>query len=225
MLYNVISNGEDVSYIPTPMGYALLAVLFIALLAAALFFAAKKSPAKASPRLSTKQLAFCAISITLGTVLSNVKLFSFPFGGSVTLLSMLFICLPGYWFGLGTGLTTGVAYGILQLIIKPEIVHPAQFPVDYILAFGALGLSGLFYSKKNALLKGYAAAVVGRWIFASLSGWIFWGQYAWEGWHPGLYSFTYNGIYIFAEAAVTMIILAVPYVKNAFERVRRLALE
>lgn len=225
MLYNVIVNGDDVNYVPTPLGYALLAVLLMAFLAAALFFAAKKSPAKASLKLSTKQLAFCAISITLGTVLSNVKLFSFSFGGSVTLLSMLFICLPGYWFGLEAGLTTGVAYGLLQLIIKPEIVHPAQFPVDYILAFGALGLSGLFYNRKNALLKGYAAAVTGRWIFASISGWIFWGQYAWEGWNPAVYSFTYNGIYIFAEAAITMAILAIPYVKNAFERVRRLALE
>lgn len=224
MLYNVVQDGEDLYYIPTTAGYVLLAALFAALLAIALWLARKKA-GRGSLKLTTKQLTFCAISITLGTVLSNVKLFSFPFGGSVTLLSMLFICLPGYWFGLGTGLTTGVAYGILQLMIKPEIVHPAQFPIDYILAFGALGLSGLFCGKKNALLKGYTVSIIGRWIFTSISGWIFWGQYAWEGWHPVPYSLVYNGCYIFAEAAITLLILAIPQVKSAFERVRKLALE
>ena len=224
MLYNVIQDGDELYYVPTAAGYALLAALFVALLGAALWLAAKKS-GRSSLKLTTKQLTFCAISITLGTVLSNVKLFSFPFGGSVTLLSMLFICLPGYWFGLGAGLTTGVAYGILQLMIKPEIIHPAQFPIDYILAFGALGLSGLFCSKANALMKGYVFSIIGRWIFTSISGWIFWGQYAWEGWHPIPYSFTYNGIYIFSEAAITLLILAIPQVKKAFEQVKKLALE
>ena len=71
-------------------------------------------------RLTARKLTFCAIAIALGTVLSNVKLYSFPFGGSVTLLSMLFICLPGCWFGAGTGIITGVAYGILQLLIDPH---------------------------------------------------------------------------------------------------------
>lgn len=224
MLYNVIQDGEELYYVPTTAGYVLLAVLFAALLTAALWFAHKKA-GRGSLKLTTKQLTFCALSITLGTILSNVKLFSFPFGGSVTLLSMLFICLPGYWFGLGTGLTTGVAYGILQLMIKPEIVHPAQLLIDYILAFGALGLSGLFCGKKNALIKGYIASIIGRWIFTSISGWIFWGQFAWEGWHPVPYSLAYNGCYIFTEAAITLLILAIPQVKSAFERVRRLALE
>ena len=148
MLYNVIQDGEELYYVPSTAGYILLAALFVALLAAAAWFAAKKA-GHGSLKLTTKQLTFCAISITLGTVLSNVKLFSFPFGGSVTLLSMLFICLPGYWFGSGAGLATGVAYGILQLMIKPEIVHPAQLPIDYILAFGALGLSGLLAARKT----------------------------------------------------------------------------
>ena len=39
------------------------------------------------------------------------------------------------------------------------------------------------------------------------------------------YSFTYNGIYIFAEAAITLVILAIPQVKKAFEQVKKLALE
>ena len=117
MLYNVVGNGDDISYIPTPLGKGLLVVLFLALLTAAVVFAGRKADhlKKHSIRLTAKQLVFCAVAIALGTVLSNLKLYHFPFGGSITLFSMLFICIPGYWFGLKAGLVTGVAYGILQL--------------------------------------------------------------------------------------------------------------
>lgn len=225
MLYHVITEGDDISYIPTPLGKAVLVITIIALLAVALAFARKKASGKVSLKLSARQLAFCAVSIALGTVLSNVKLYSFPFGGSVTLFSMLFICLPGYWFGLGAGLITGVAYGILQLLIDPFVIHPAQLLTDYILAFSAFGLSGLFSSQKRGLIKGYLAGIVGRWIFATISGWIFFAEYAWEGWAPLPYSLVYNGIYIYTEAAVTLVILAVPYVQNAFASVKKMALE
>ncbi len=185
MLYHVIQDGDAVSYIPTTLGKALLIVIFAALLAAAAFFARKRASGKkamanttastqqgkkgAAARLTAKQMAFCAVAIALGTVLSNLKIYHFPFGGSITLLSMLIICLPGYWFGLQAGIITGVAYGILQLIIDPYIIHPVQLLMDYLLAFGALGLSGLFTDQKNGLLKGYGAGIIGRWIFTSLS--------------------------------------------------------
>lgn len=242
MLYQVITDGEYVSYLPTTLGKVLLIVVFAALLGAAVFFArrhsrkqAPSSPAQSvksapgkkgsSARLTAKQLAFCAMAIALGTILSNLKIYEFPFGGSITLLSMLVICLPGYWFGLEAGLITGVAYGVLQLIIDPYVIHPAQLLIDYPLAFGAFGLSGLFADKKNGLLKGYAAGIIGRWIFATLSGWIFFAEYAWEGWGPLPYSLVYNGIYIFSEAAITYIILAIPYVRQALGRLKKLAAE
>lgn len=221
MLYNVVVNDwGETTYVPTTLGNVLLAVVIIVLLAAAMFFAKKNSK-----KLSVKQLAFCAMSIALGTVLSNIKLFSFPTGGSITLLSMLVICLPGYWFGLGAGIMTGVAYGVLQMLIDPYILYPAQMIVDYLLAFGALGLSGLFTNAKHGLVKGYIAGILGRFVFAVISGWIFFGAYAWEGWNPLPYSLAYNAIYIFAEAAVTIIILLLPPVKTSFANIKKLANE
>lgn len=159
------------------------------------------------------------MAAALGTVLSYVKIFSFPWGGSITLLSMFVITLPGYFYGLRIGLITGLAYGALQLLIEPYVIHPAQLVMDYFLAFGALGLSGLFKEAKNGLLKGYMAAVSGRYVFSVLSGWIFFGDYAWEGWGM-FYSLTYNGIYIFAEAALTVIVISLPPVKSAVSRVK-----
>lgn len=175
-------------------------------------------------KLTVKQLTVCAVAIALGTVFSNIKLFDFPYGGSITLLSMLVICLPGYFFGLGAGLLTAVAYGLLQLLLDPYVLFPIQLIVDYILAFGALGLSGLFSNAKNGLIKGYLTAILGRYVFVVISGWIFFGEYAWEGWHPLPYSLAYNGSYIFSEAALTVIILMIPAVRNALSRVKSMAL-
>ena len=65
---------------------------------------------------SAKQLAFCAVSMALAFVLSNIKVFKFPTGGSITLLSMLVACLPGFWFGPIVGIITGVAYASLLIL-------------------------------------------------------------------------------------------------------------
>ncbi|MDE6674402.1 MAG: energy-coupled thiamine transporter ThiT [Acetatifactor sp.] len=235
MFYDVVVNDwGETTYVPTTLGKVLLVILIIALLGGAVAFARtqlKKKSAAAVPakrpgsRLTARQLAFCAMAIALGTVLSNIKLFDFPYGGSITLLSMLVICLPGYFFGLGAGILTGIAYGVLQLLIDPYVLYPLQLVVDYLLAFGALGLSGLFSNARNGLIKGYIAAILGRFVFAVISGWIFFGVYAWEGWAPLPYSLAYNASYIFSEAAITIIILLLPPVKKAMGSVKQMALE
>ncbi len=250
MLYDVIVNewGET-TYVPTTLGNVLLIAVIIILLTISVIFArrhaVKHIPTQAGSsadngssdngtagttasskqsRLSVKQLVFCAVAIALGTVLSNIKLFHFPTGGSITLLSMLIVCLPGYFFGLGAGLMTGVAYGVLQLLIDPYVLFPMQLVVDYLLAFGALGLSGLFSNAKYGLVKGYLTGIIGRYLFAVISGWIFFGSYAWEGWGALTYSLVYNGIYIFAEAAVTVVVLCVPAVQKGLGRIKTMAL-
>ncbi len=229
MLYNVaVNEWEETTYVPTVLGKVLLGGIFAVLLIGAVIAARtyrKKQPERTEAAGgSIKQMTFCAMAIALGTVLSNIKLIDFPFGGSVTLFSMLVISLPGYFFGVGAGLLSGVAYGILQLLIDPYVLFPMQMVVDYFLAFGAFGLSGLFASRKNGLTKGYLTAVAGRYVFAVISGWIFFGAYAWEGWAPLPYSLTYNAIYIFTEAAATVAILQIPPVKKAFASVKKMTL-
>lgn len=227
MLYNVVVNDwGETTYVPTTLGNVVLAVIMLAVLGLAVLFAKKHTQKnQTSKKLTVKQLAFCAVTIALGTVLSNIKVFDFPTGGSITLLSMLVICLPGYWFGLGAGILTGVAYGILQMLVDPYILYPMQLVIDYLLAFGALGLSGLFCNAKNGLVKGYTVGILGRYVFAVLSGWIFFGVYAWEGWNPIAYSLAYNAIYIFAEGIITILILLLPPVKKAMAMGKKLATE
>ncbi len=217
MLYDVVVNDwGETTYVPTTLGSILLAALIIVILVTGVTLAKKDKAGK----ITVKQLVFCALSIALATVLSYIKVFKFPTGGSITLLSMLVICLPGYFFGAGTGIMAGIAYGLLQMLIDPYILYPMQLLIDYPLAFGALGLSGLFANAKHGLIKGYLTGVAGRYVFAVLSGYIFFGMYAWEGWHPLTYSLIYNAIYIFAEAAVTIAVILIPTVKKSINQIK-----
>ena len=140
---------------------------------------------------------------------------------------MFFVTLIGYWYGLGAGLTTGVAYGILQLVIDPYIISVPQMLVDYVFAFGALGLAGLFWKnkKKYGIILCYIAGILGRYIFAVISGWIFFGMYASDyGFSsPIVYSMAYNGAYIFLEAGITIVILLIPPVNKALSYVKEIA--
>lgn len=201
----------------TTWGYMALIVIMLCVLLSAAFLSK-------THKLSTKQLVFCAMAMALATVTSTLKIWPMPMGGSVTLLSMLFISLIGYWYGLRTGLLTAIAYGLLQLIIDPYVISLPQLFFDYIFAFGALGLSGIFAGSKHGLYKGYAASVLGRFVFAFISGVAFFGSSAVEfGMSVPVYSICYNGAYIFTEAAITFVVIALPPVQDALVRIKSLA--
>lgn len=168
------------------------------------------------------------MAIALATVIATViKLPSLPNGGSVTLFSMLVVTLVGYWYGPVIGITAAVGYGILQFITGPYVVHPLQVILDYPLAFGALGLSGFFSGKKNGLLKGYVAGVLGRFFFASLSGIIFYTVYV-ESFRENMVAIwaglVYNMTYILPEAVITILLISIPAVKDALAKIKQMAL-
>ena len=169
---------------------------------------------------TTKKLVYSALGIALALVTSYIKLWEMPMGGSVTLLSMLFVCLIGYWFGLKYGLITGIAFGLLQFIIDPYMLSIPQVILDYPFAFGALGLSGLFCNKKFGLQIGYVIGVVGRFVCSTLSGVIFFADYAPEGMNPWVYSIAYQGSYLGVELVLTLMIISIPPVANALSLVK-----
>lgn len=173
-----------------------------------------------------KRLVFSAAAIALAVVTSMIKIINMPMGGSVTLLSMLFVVLIGYWYGPYAGIFAGVAYGFLQFAMEPLFYTVPQMLTDYPLAFGALGLSGFFYKQKNGLIKGYIAGVLGRYFFAFLSGMIFFGSYAsYYNMAIPVYSLVYNGSYLLTEAVITLIIISLPPVAKAMAQVKLMAVE
>ena len=146
----------------TGAGYGALIAVMVIILVAACFLSGQKrreGEEEKSGRFDTRQLVFSAMAMALAMVTSTIKIIDMPMGGSVTLFSMLFICLIGYWYGLRSGLMTAVAYGFLQLITNPYIISIPQMLTDYIFAFGALGLSGIFCKSKYGLVKGYLVNV------------------------------------------------------------------
>ena len=214
----LVDEYGNATYNLTGLGYGALVALMLVLLILACYLTGDKA------KLKTKHLVFSAVAMALAMITSFLKLFEAPMGGSVTLFSMLFICCIGYWYGLRAGIMTGVAYGLLQLISDPYIISLPQMITDYVLAFGALGLSGIFCNKKNGLVKGYIVGVLGRYLFAFLSGLIFFGMYAeGSGMSAPVYSLAYNGSYLGCEAAITLIVLAIPAVNKAFVRVKQMA--
>lgn len=191
--------------------------------------AEEKSGGSAGKAFSAKQLVFCAAALALGFATSYIRLIPMPWGGSVTLCSMLFVTLIGYWYGPKIGLTAGFAYGLLQFVQDggSYILSPLQACLDYIFAFAALGLSGLFYKKANGLLKGYLFAILARGLFHTIGGYLYWMDYMPENF-PGslavIYPIVYNYSYILAEGVITIVILCLPPVRSAMARVKRMAL-
>ncbi len=178
--------------------------------------------------ISTRQMVFCSMAMALAFLTSYIKLFSAPWGGSITLCSMLFICLIGYWYGIRVGVLTGLAYGILQFLQEPFVLSFFQVCCDYVLAFAALGLAGLFSKSKNGLVKGYLLGIFARGAFHSLGGYLYWMEYMPETFPQALrpvYPIIYNYSYILAEGVITVILLSLPPVAKALSQVRQKAIE
>ena len=156
-------------------------------------------------RLPLRALAEAGMLIALATVLSFIKVFTLPQGGSVTAASMVPILLFAIRWGPGPGVLAGAAYGLVQLWVEPFILHPTQVVLDYPLAFGLLGLSG-FLPARPAL--GVMTGMVGRFLSHWLSGFIFFAAYAGDQ-HPVLYSAIYNGSYLLPELAVSALLVTI----------------
>ena len=152
-------------------------------------------------------LSYASLSVALGFVLSFIKLFEMPQGGSVTLASMLPVMLFAAAYGAGPGLLVGAVYGLLQYLQGGWFVHPIQFVLDYPLAFAMIGLAGVYthLPKKWSKWSLYACmilAAMGRALSATLAGIFFWETAPWA-------SLVYNGTYLVPETVIC-ILLAIP---------------
>lgn len=151
----------------------------------------------------TIRLAETGIMLAIATVLSVIQPFQLPFGGGITIVSMLPIVLLSYRHGVRWGLFSGFIYSLLQIATGFGTVKGFFVPedyalaagigivlLDYVLAYTALGLGGAFRKMKPApaLLLGTVAALLLRYLVHIVSGAVFFG--AWAEWF-----FTQEGFY------------------------------
>ena len=193
----------------TPVTWSILAVLLIG---GVLLIALTRQ----KQRWSIRMLANAALSIALAFILSYVRLYRMPMGGSVTLASMLPIFLFSYAYGVVPGLTAGIAYGVFQFIQGGYVLSPVQVALEYPLAFALLGLSGIAHGSDSAPRFACAMALgaFGRFLCAFLAGVVFWGKPEEYAGSVFLYSFVYNGAYMLPDTLICIVLGLVPQIRR-----------
>lgn len=173
--------GDIADYYPNAnlVGMIVSAVVFMVMMVVMWFVGDKRKMS------DTRSIVYGAISIALSFALSYAKLFKLPQGGSVTFASLLPLMIYCCMFGTRRGLIVCTIYGVLQALQDPFIIHPMQFLLDYPLAFGLIGVSGIFMEKgvfKDkkvvAFLLGGVLAVVLRYACHVCSGVFAFADYA-----------------------------------------------
>lgn len=154
--------------------------------------------------VKTLRMVETGILLAIATVLSVIQPYQLPFGGGITIASMLPIVLISYRHGVKWGLFSGFIYGLLQMAtgfgtVKGFFV-PEDYAIwagigivlfDYVIAYTVLGFGGIFRSKlksTSALCLGTVIALLFRYIVHIISGAVFFG--AWAEWF-----FTQDGFY------------------------------
>lgn len=167
-----------------------------------------------------KTLCEGAILVALAQILGYIKLGRLPQGGSVT-VAMLPIFLYSYRRGLKNGLIASFALGILQCTLDNSWNWGWQSILfDYILAYGVLGISGIWSQKKNGIYIGAAAGGLARLVMHTISGYLYVKEYLdleIFGIHtnsPWLYSVIYNGSYLMLSLAACFIVIYILDRKN-----------
>lgn len=155
-------------------------------------------------RTNTRELAEISVTVALSVILNYIKIYQLPWGGSITLGSMVPIMLLAYRRGVKVGIMAGIVFGLVQMALEGYIYYPFQIILDYPLAFACLGLAGLF--KKQPLI-GVVVALTGRFLSHFVSGVLFFAEYAPPDLGPYLYSAIYNGSYILGEMVISGVII------------------
>ena len=168
---------------------------------------------------NTKKLTFSAIMVALATVLSFISVYRLANGGSVTLASMVPIILVSYLYDVKWSVITSLVYAALQMMMgfyppptNDVLSYFLVVMLDYVIAFGCLGLAGVFFKilgkTKTAVAVSGAIVVFIRFVCHFLSGIIIWDVWAPEGQSVYCYSLTYNGSYMGLELVITVAVMA-----------------
>lgn len=167
--------------------------------------------------LALQALVEGAIMVALAQLLGYLKLYSMPFGGSVT-LAMLPLFLYCTRWGFGKGILAAFAFSCLQFLLDGGFAISWQSILgDYVLAYTVIGAAGLFHNVRGGFFLGTAVGCVLRWIVLLVTGATVWAEYMPEKFlgramtSPWIYSAIYNGIYVGLCAALCLIVGAALY--------------
>ena len=168
-------------------------------------------------RTKTRALVEGAILVAAAQVLSYLKLWRMPWGGSIT-LAMIPIVLYAVRWGLGNGLLAGFILGVLQFTLDGGFALGWQSIIgDYLLAYTVLGLAGLMRGKRGGVFTGTLIGGFARFLVSYIVGATIWAEYMPDEFFgmtmhsPWFYSMLYNLAYMLPNIAVCLIVFAVLY--------------
>ena len=166
---------------------------------------------------TVRMLCEGGLMVVLAQILSYIKLWEMPWGGSIC-LAMLPIFLFSVRWGLGSGLLAGFVFGVLQFMFDGGFAIGWQSIIgDYLLAFTVLGLAGLFRGKKYGIFLGTVVGSAARFLVHYVVGATIWAEYMPEEFFgmtmttPWFYSLLYNGFYMVIDMALCLLIFAILY--------------
>ena len=167
--------------------------------------------------LHVRMLCEGALMVVLAQILAWIKLWEMPWGGSIC-LSMLPIFFFACRWGVQAGLMSGFVLGILQFMFDGGFALGWQSIIgDYLLAYTALGLAGLFSKRKFGFFWGTLVGSLARFVVAWVVGATIWAEYMPESFFgmtmvsPWVYSLLYNGSYILLCMALCLAVGAILY--------------
>ena len=164
-----------------------------------------------------RALSESALLIALATALSFIKLIDLPYGGAVTIASMLPIALISYRHGVGNGVFAATVYGGIQQILGLSALSWATswkaviaiVLLDYIVAFAVIGLAGAFRrSVKNqtvAVALGCLCVCLLRYFCHVVSGATVWAGLSIPTSAALAFSFAYNATYMLPETIILLV--------------------
>lgn len=158
-----------------------------------------------------------AIMVALAQVLGYLKLWQMPNGGSVTFVMLPIFVYCVRW-GFGRGILAAFALAVLQFLLDGGLALGWQSIIgDYLLAYTALGLAGLFSKRKFGFFWGTLVGSLARFVVAWVVGATIWAEYMPDSFFgmtmvsPWIYSLLYNGSYILLCMALCLVVGAILY--------------
>ena len=167
-----------------------------------------------SSTTKTKMIVEGGLVIAMAQILSMYVICQMPQGGAVKAANLVPLLIYAYRWGGRAGMLTGVAYGVVHCLLGFKFsIHYMSIILDYILAYGAIGLAGFFGDSGTVkAFFGAIYAILTRFAMSAISGVVVFGSYAPEGQSPWMYSLAYNATYMLPDMIINLVVLSLLYV-------------
>ena len=163
----------------------------------------------------SQKLTESGLLLALAVILSVLKIIDLPYGGSITLASMLPLIILSYRYGFTWGLLSGFVYGLIQMVIGMSalsyvtgiVAVAAVIILDYVLAFMATALGARFRNREHpakAFGLGALTVCAVRYAFHVISGCTVWAGLSIPTGDAFWYSLIYNATYMLPETIITV---------------------